>query len=99
MNFIVAEKEGPHGMLLIITDSNIIDKSFEEGKFQLDLTKKFYKGEKKGKEEVKKMIEGAQHIHLTGKAAVAIGIEMDLIDSDKILYVDGIPHAEMVSGE
>ena len=93
---IVAEKQGPHGLLLVITDSDIIGKTFEEGKLQLDLTQSFYQGEEKNKEEIKEILKKARDLHFTGKESVALGVELDLVDSDKILYVDGVPHAEVV---
>ena len=82
--------------ILIVTDSDILGKKFEEDKKQLDLTSDFYKGEEKNKEEVKILIPKARHLHLTGKESVAIGVEMDLVDPSKILYVNTIPHAEVV---
>ena len=98
MEFVVVEREGPHGLLLVITDEDIIGKIFEQDNLQLDLQKKFYQGIKRNKQQVLDMIKGAQHLHLTGKASVALGIELDIIDSKKILYVKGVPHAEVVAG-
>ena len=37
----------------------------------------------------------ARHVHLTGKGAVAIGVEMELVYPEKILYVQNVPHAEV----
>jgi uncharacterized protein len=82
--------------LLVVTDSNLIGKKFEEDKKQLDLTSNFYKGEEKNKEEVKQLIKQVRHLHLTGKESVAIGVELDLVNPSKILYVDNVPHAEVV---
>ncbi|MEK6900597.1 MAG: DUF424 family protein [Nanoarchaeota archaeon] len=96
MEFVVSRKESMHGLLIVVTDQNILGKIFEEKKKQLDLTKKFYQGELKSKEEVKKMVVMARHIHLTGKGAVAIGVEMELVDPEKVLYVQDVPHAEVV---
>ncbi|MBU0470907.1 MAG: DUF424 family protein [Nanoarchaeota archaeon] len=95
MDYIVSVKNSKYGLLVVVTDSNIIGKIFEEGNRQLDLTKKFYQGELKGKEEVKKLFEKSRHLHLTGKGAVAIGVELDLVDGEKILIVKGVPHAEV----
>ena len=39
---IVNTKTTPEGLILIVTDSDIINQKFEEGKKQLDLTNKFY---------------------------------------------------------
>ena len=96
MKFVVSEKMGPHGKLLVITDLGIIGKKFEERNLQLDLTQKFYQGEEKSEEELKKIINFIRHLHLTGKGAVAFGLNMGLVESNKILYVDNIPHAEVV---
>ena len=49
----VNTKTTPEGLIVIITDSDIIGKKFEEGNKQLDLTNKFYSGEEKSKEEIK----------------------------------------------
>ena len=96
MIFIVALKQGPHGSLLVITDQEIIGKNFEEGKLQLDFSKEFYQGEEKSIEETKELIATAQHLHLSGKNAVALGVELNLVDPSRILKVKSIPHAEVV---
>lgn len=96
---IVSKKSSLHGMLLVITDSEILGKKFEEGKLQLDLSKKFYQGEEMNKEKVKDLIPEARYIHATGKEAVGTLVEEDIVESDKILHVQNIPHAEVVMGE
>src|SRR3989338_5950760 len=96
MALIVKEYHSQHGYIYVITDKDILGKKFEERKLQLDLTKKFYSGEEVSKEELKKKIKQARHLHLTGKEAVAVGIEMDLVDPEKILYIQKIPHAEVM---
>ena len=96
MNFIVAKKNAPEGLILVITDKEIFGKVFEEGNKQLDLTKEYYLGEEMSKDEVKKLIKIARHIVLTGKESVAVGIEMGLFLSESILYVEKVPHAQVV---
>jgi hypothetical protein len=98
MDYVVSKKKGPHGLLIVVTDSNILGKIFEENKLQLDLSKEFYQGEKTTKDEVKKIMLISRDLHLTGKKSVALGVEMDLVDSTKILFVQKVPHAEVVIG-
>ena len=98
MKFIVSIKQSTNGTLIIITDNDLLGKKFEQGKLQLDLTKKFYQGEEKNENEVKEILKKADHLHLTGEVSVAIGIELNLIESRKIVWIAGIPHAEMVLG-
>ncbi len=97
MEYIVGVKQSQFGLLVVVTDADIIGKKFEDEKLQLDLTKKFYQGEVKTKEEVKQMMMAARHMHLTGKGAVAIGMEMDLVDPKKIIFIGKIPHAEIMN--
>ncbi|MEK6939846.1 MAG: DUF424 family protein [Nanoarchaeota archaeon] len=97
MEYIVAKKQSPFGMLVVVTDADIIGKKFEEERLQLDLAKKFYQGEPKNKEEVKQIMMTARHLHLTGKGAVAIGVEMGLVNPKKIIYIDNVPHAEIMN--
>jgi len=99
MSLIVAKKNNSGDLLLVITDEDLLGQRFEEGKLQLDLTKQFYEGERKSKEEVVKLFAEARHIHLTGKEAVALGIEKDLILAKRILWIKGIPHAEVIQEE
>ena len=91
---IVNTKKTPEGLILIVTDSNIINQKFEEGKKQLDLTSKFYQGEEKSKEEIKELINDAHILHLTGKEAVALGKELNLVEN--IITIKDIPHAEVL---
>ena len=91
---IVNTKTTPEGLILIVTDSDIINQKFEEGKKQLDLTSKFYQGEEKSKEEIKELINDAHILHLTGKEAVALGKELNLVEN--IITIKDIPHAEVL---
>ena len=98
MDYIVSKKKCPHGLLVVVTDAIILGKIFEEGKLQLDLSKKFYQGDKMTRDEVKTLFSTARDIHLTGKKSVDLGVKMDLVNSIQILYVQKVPHAEVVIG-
>jgi uncharacterized protein len=96
MTLIISRKQGPNGLLLVVTDKEILGKTFSEEKVQLDLTKEFYIGEEISKKDLKIMLPQARDIHFTGPESVAVGVEVDLIDPKNILWVEGIPHAEVV---
>jgi hypothetical protein len=96
MNLIVSQKKDSQGEVLVITDENILGKNFEEGKLQLDLSQKFYQGNSMTKDEVKELLKKTRHAHFTGKYAVAIGVEIELINPKKILYIQNVPHAQVI---
>jgi uncharacterized protein len=96
MTLTVSEKSSPHGTILIITDTNLIGKTFSEGKLQLDLSQTFYQGSLKTISQVKELISKSRHLHVTGEQAIKLCLELHLIDQEKILVVDKIPHAQVV---
>ena len=96
MAFIVSQKESEQGVIVVVTDSELLGKEFSKGKAFLDLKSPFYQGDEMEKDKVKLLFNEAKHVHLTGKESVALGVELDLVDSDKVLWVEGIPHAEVV---
>ena len=94
--FIVARKETPRGMLLVVTDADVLGKVFTDGKRQLDLANPFYKGEEMEKEEVKKLVLESRYLHLTGKEAVQLGVDLGFVEKKNILMIQEVPHAEVV---
>ena len=97
MKFVAKIHKGPHGEVLVVSDQEILGKTFSEGKLQLDLTKEFCQGEEKEAEEVKELSKSAYILHLTGENS--INLFSDLIDKGKILIVKKIPHAEVYLAE
>jgi len=95
---IVSVKESPHGLIVVVTDKMIMGNVYSEGKVRLDFTKDFYQGKEESAEKIKELMREARHLHLSGKQAVNLGIELNLVDKNKILRVKCIPHAEVVVG-
>jgi len=97
--FIVNEKNTEQGIILVITDPELIGKKFETETLQLDLSKDFYKGEEKNSEEILAMINKAYILHLTGKNTLKLVFDLGLVDPGKVLEIDNVPHAEVYLGE
>lgn len=96
MKFVVATHEGPHGLLIVVTDAELMGTKCSEGKLQLDLTGEFYQGEAKGREETEQMMKSARILHLTGEDAINLGLKLGFILEKRILRIQGVPHAEAV---
>lgn len=99
MKFIVTEKKTPHGLLVIVTDQNILEKKFKQGKLQLDLKLPFYCGEERDEQETILLLTKARHLHLTGKEIVDLAIKEGYVNKQKVLVVQNIPHAEVIIEE
>ena len=96
--FIVKERDSPHGVVLIITDSNIRGKKFENETLQLDLSKEFYKGTEMTKEEIAKKINKSYILHLTGENTINLIRELKVVNEIKIITIEKVPHAEIYLG-
>ena len=88
-------KQG-NDVLVGACDEKLIGKKFEEGKFQLDVCKEFYDGQRVGIDLLKKYLENATIANLVGKKTVECAVKLGLVDPDCILKIKGIPHAQIV---
>ena len=88
-------KQG-NDVLVGACDDSLLGKTFSEGKFHLDVSKKFYGGEKVSIDILKKYLETATIANLVGEKTINCAISMGLVSKDCILRIDGIPHAQMV---
>jgi len=84
-------------IVVAICDSNLIDKKFEQGNLQLDLTTEFFKGEKKTESQVLEIIEDAVRedasFNIVGEKSVACALKAGIIDKQRIKKIQGIPVA------
>ncbi len=92
--FILAEHNSPEGIVMVLTDAEIIGQKFETEKLQLDLSGKFYAGEEKSREEVLKRLQKAYIVNFTGERSVALGLELGILDSERVLVIGGVEHAQ-----
>jgi len=83
-------------VLIGACDEKLIGKKFSEGKFQIEVKKEFYDGERIGKEKLKRYLENATIANLVGEEAVRCAIEIGLVDPSCVIKIKGIPHAQMV---
>lgn len=83
-------------LLIGACDEKLIGKKFEEGKFQIDVKKEFYDGERITPDILKKFLEDATIANLVGEETVKCAIDIGLIDPSCVLKINGIPHAQMV---
>ncbi|MBD3249268.1 DUF424 family protein [Candidatus Woesearchaeota archaeon] len=88
------DREGK--VVLAVCDDYVKGKCFKEDGLQLDLSSNFYDGDKKSEEEIIEMIKEAYIVNMAGENSVNLGIRAGIIDEDKVLRIEGIPHAEAV---
>jgi len=77
-------------------DEELLGKKFIDGKFQIDVSKKFYDGDRIDKKTLESYLLDATIANLVGKETVKCAIKLGLIDPSCILKIKGVPHAQMI---
>jgi len=83
-------------LLLGACDEKLLGKKFEDGKFQIEVKRDFYDGERITSKALRKILEDATIANLVGKETIECAIQAGLVDPECIIKIKGIPHAQMV---
>ena len=83
--------------IVAICDSDLIGKKFEQGKFQLDLTSSFFKGENISEKDLikkmQKMVKEDATFNIVGEKSINTAIKAGIISEKGIKKIDRIPFA------
>ena len=83
--------------IVAICDSDLIGKKFEQGKFQLDIKKSFYNGEKTSEKKaiqiMQKMSKEDATFNIIGKKSVNAALKAGIISQKGIKKIQGVPFA------
>ncbi len=82
--------------MVAVCDRNIIGKKFREGELVLKLDESFYKGDEVSEKEVQEALLSATIANITGEKAVACAVGCGCIDPETVIFIESIPHAQMV---
>lgn len=83
-------------LIVAVCDKEIIGKKFKEGDLILKLEPSFYKGTDASESEIKEALSCATIANIAGEKAIACAVECGCIDPDTVIFIEGIPHAQMV---
>ncbi|WP_297498702.1 DUF424 domain-containing protein [Thermococcus sp.] len=82
-------------VLLAACDEELLGKTFREGELKLEVKERFYKGKLVGEDRLKELLDEATIANLTGERCVSKAIELGYIDPERVLRIQGVPHAQM----
>lgn len=84
-------------ILLAISDKNLIGKRFEQGELVLEVLENFYSESDCDESRALELIKGATIVNAVGEKIISLMVKEKLIDSSKIIYIDGVPHAQIIT--
>jgi hypothetical protein len=82
-------------VVVIICDAELLGKEFRESKVVLKVDERFYGGKEATMEECIKALRMATIANVVG-SVVERAIQEGLIDPNRVLRIQGVPHAMMV---
>lgn len=83
--------------LLAACDKEHLGKTFTEGELKLEVKEDFYGGEVVELEIFEQKLKQADVANLVGEKVVSKAIELGLANSDSVIKIQGIPHAQIAS--
>ena len=84
-------------ILLAISDSDIIGKTFKEDEVEIKVTEDFYSDKLCNDTEAKDLIKNSTIINAIGENIINLLLKENMIDEEKILRISGVPHAQIIA--
>jgi hypothetical protein len=82
-------------VLVAASDDDIVGKVFREGRLQINVSPEFYGTETVEADFLIGQLQACTIANLVGERVVGLALEYGLIDSANVIYIDGVPHAQM----
>ncbi|MGQ9788028.1 MAG: DUF424 domain-containing protein [Candidatus Hadarchaeaceae archaeon] len=81
--------------LVIVCDRELLGKKLKEGKFKIEVRESFYSGREATVDECLQALRSATIANTLG-SIVNHAIEAGIVDKDNVLWIAGVPHAQLV---
>lgn len=83
-------------VLVAVCDEKYLGREFSEGNVQLKVAEKFYGRTPATCGEVAAALQEATIANLVGEESIACAIGVGVIEASHVIYVEDVPHAQMV---
>lgn len=95
MNIFCKIHSHSEGNVLAVCDAEVLGKSFEEGKYFLEVKEAFYKGTEIGEEELVEKLKEFANVNLVGEECVGIALKNGFASEKNVIRIKGIPHLQI----
>lgn len=82
-------------ILLAACDSDILGKTFREGKLRIEVSPEFYDDSRVSKQLFLQNLQLCTISNLVGEKVVNYAIEAGFVDERCIIWISGVPHAQI----
>lgn len=92
--YLKTHKSGTN-LIVAICDKDLLGKKLKQGNISVDISEGFYKGDIASEEQIIEALANATTANLFGERAVACAIKCGYVDSECVIVIDGVPHAQI----
>lgn len=82
-------------VVLAASDEGLVGKTFREGRLRLIVTADFYGTESVDRDFLLGQLQACTIANLVGAGVVALALENGFIEAGNIIYIEGVPHAQI----
>ena len=83
-------------ILVAACDEPLLGRMLKEGELRLDVSNEFYGGDSGGEDMLLSRLKAATMANLVGEEACRVAAEHGYIDTERLITIEGVPHAQMV---
>lgn len=82
-------------VILAAADKDLLGMKFSEGKLRLEVYRDFYEGEDASEEILVNRLSMCTSANLVGEKVISLAVKHNYIDSDCVIVIEGVPHAQL----
>ncbi len=83
-------------VLVAVADEDCVGKKFTDERVSLDVSKDFYGTQHADYAEILSALQEATIANIVGKESVALAVENGFVNFEDVIFVEGVPHAQMI---
>ncbi|HEY3422952.1 MAG TPA: DUF424 family protein [Methanocellaceae archaeon] len=83
-------------VLVAVADEDCVGKKFTDEQVSLDVSKDFYGTRHADHDEIVSALQEATIANIVGKESVALAVENGFINFEDVIFVEDVPHAQMI---
>ena len=83
-------------IVVAICDEDLLGRTFKQGRLYISVKEEFYGGIKVNVKQAIEEAKKADIVNLVGNNAVQEAIKEGLVHPEAVIYISGIPHAQVV---
>ena len=88
--------ERGNDVLLAACDKELLGKKFEEEDIQLDVSESFYGGDETKTDQICEELKHSNIANLVGEKVIDAVIEAGFGDKEDVLWIDDVPHLQIL---